>query len=282
MKKIASTIICFLFLISCGIKKNQGLLNTGNYDEVIDNSIESLRYNKEKKANQDYIYLLEEAFAKAKERELNSINLWKKENHPSNFEKIYNTYLALNDRQEKIKPLLPLKLLIEGRNAIFPFENYNENIIKSKNSFCDFLYTNATFLLSTTDKMNFRRAHDELLYLNQLNPNYKNVNTLIRESLNKGTDYINVSTINETNMVIPVRLLNDLLDFSTYGLNNKWTVFETTKQKGIKYDYAMIINFRDIIISNDYACLMHLDGFIKKKLLPLRIMHIADVLASGW
>ena len=36
------------------------------------------------------------------------------------------------------------------------------------------------------------------------------------------------------------------------------------------------------IISTDLSCLMHLDGVIKNKGLPLTTMHIADVLASGW
>lgn len=36
------------------------------------------------------------------------------------------------------------------------------------------------------------------------------------------------------------------------------------------------------IISTDLSCLMHLDGYIKGKNLPLSTMHIADVLASGW
>ncbi len=38
----------------------------------------------------------------------------------------------------------------------------------------------------------------------------------------------------------------------------------------------------EIIISNDYACLMHLEGLIKTKDLPIKVMHLADVLASGW
>jgi len=44
-------------------------------------------------------------------------------------------------------------------------------------------------------------------------------------------------------------LRNDLLDFSTYGLNDKWTVYHSNKQKGIDYDYGMMINFRQIYIS---------------------------------
>jgi L-lactate dehydrogenase complex protein LldE len=35
------------------------------------------------------------------------------------------------------------------------------------------------------------------------------------------------------------------------------------------------------IISTDLSCLMHLDGYIKGKNLPLKTLHIADVLATG-
>ncbi len=38
----------------------------------------------------------------------------------------------------------------------------------------------------------------------------------------------------------------------------------------------------EYIISTDSSCLLHLDGYIKKKELPIKTMHIADVLASGW
>ena len=38
----------------------------------------------------------------------------------------------------------------------------------------------------------------------------------------------------------------------------------------------------EYIISTDLSCLMQLDGFIKNKNLPVKTMHIADVLANGW
>ncbi|WP_310558840.1 hypothetical protein [Flavobacterium sp.] len=242
-------IFAFLILTSCGVKQTQNLLSSGNYDEAINKSVSNLRSNKDKKGNQDYVYLLEEAFAKAKERDLNSINLLEKEKNPANFEKIYSTYIALNERQEKIKPLLPLKLLNEGRNAIFPFENYNDPIVESKNNLSKYLYANSKSLLATSDKMNFRKAFDDLSYLNQITPNYKNVLDLLKDAQYKGTDFVSVYTKNETNMIIPVRLQNDLLDFNTYGLDSKWTEFHGSKQKGITYDYEMIISFREILIS---------------------------------
>lgn len=38
----------------------------------------------------------------------------------------------------------------------------------------------------------------------------------------------------------------------------------------------------EYVISSDYSCMMHLNSYIKKQALPLKVMHIADVLASGW
>ncbi len=249
MKKITLLITFFILITSCGVKQTQNNLASGNYDAAIDIALSNLRSNKDKKGKQDYIYLLEEAFAKAKERDLNSISFLSKENIPSNLEKIYNTYLSLNDRQEKIKPLLPLKLIKEGRNAIFPFDNYNDAIISSKNALSNYLYTNAKALMLTKNKMNYRRVYDDLAYLDKINPNYKDVAKMMDEAQFKGTDHVIVYTKNESNMIIPVQLQNDLLDFKSYKLNDKWTVYHSIKQKDISYDYDMLINFRSILIS---------------------------------
>ncbi|MCQ2322840.1 MAG: (Fe-S)-binding protein [Bacteroidales bacterium] len=38
----------------------------------------------------------------------------------------------------------------------------------------------------------------------------------------------------------------------------------------------------EYIVTNDMSCLMHLDSYAKKQNLPIKIIHIADVLAQGW
>lgn len=38
----------------------------------------------------------------------------------------------------------------------------------------------------------------------------------------------------------------------------------------------------EYIISTDLSCLLHLDGYIKKNNIPIKTMHLADVLANGW
>ncbi|WP_342647806.1 (Fe-S)-binding protein [Mucilaginibacter sp. CSA2-8R] len=48
-----------------------------------------------------------------------------------------------------------------------------------------------------------------------------------------------------------------------------------------KVDNAMAAN-ADYIISTDSSCLLHLQSYIDKNQLPIKTMHLADVLAHGW
>jgi len=251
-----------LFLFSCGVKQTQSMLSNGDYDGAIERALDGLRTNKNAKGNQDYVYLLEEAFAKAKERDLNNLSLLIKEKNPSNFEKIYNLYIQLHTRQDKIRGVLPLKLLKENRNALFPFSDYSNELIASKADLSEYLYTNAKKQLLSKNKLLIRQTYEDLIYLEKLNPDYKNVRELIDIAKFKGTDFVFVSSKNETNMVIPARLQDDLLDFSTYGINDKWTEYHNKKQNEISYDFALVVNFREIKISPEQV---REKQFIKEK-----------------
>jgi len=250
MQKITLLLsILFLALSSCGVKTTQSLLSDGNYDAAIDRAVDALKTKKDSKGKQDYVFLLEEAFAKAKDRDLRNLDLMIKEATPANAERVYNTYLQLNNRQEKIRPLLPLPLLKQGKSASFVFDNYSDQIVSSKIALTKYLYESASALLKSKNKLDFRKAYDDFLYLESLSPNYKNTRKLMEDAQFKGTDFVDVYAKNETNMVIPKLLQDDLLDFKTYGLNDKWTVYHNLRQKNVTYDYSLVINFRQINIS---------------------------------
>jgi L-lactate dehydrogenase complex protein LldE len=48
-----------------------------------------------------------------------------------------------------------------------------------------------------------------------------------------------------------------------------------------KVDHALATD-AEYIISTDASCLMHLQGYLDKNEIPIKTMHIADVLAHGW
>ncbi|HEX9600607.1 MAG TPA: hypothetical protein VF985_03880, partial [Mariniflexile sp.] len=218
-----------------------------NYDQAIYDAIGKLRTNKDKKGKADFIAMLQEAYNKANERDLTTINFLKKDNNPENYLRIYDMYVGLNKRQELIKPLLPLA--INGKTVKFNLTDYSSDIIKFKNDASLQIYNNASALLKSSNKLDARQAFGMFQDIEDMNPNYKDVRNLLEVAHNKGIDFVLVDMVNDTRKTIPTRLEDDLLNFSTYGLNNLWTVYHNNPVDKVHYDYNMRVNLRDINLS---------------------------------
>jgi hypothetical protein len=250
MKKSLLFAAFILFMFSCSsIKNTQEAISNGNYDRAISTAIENLKRNKTKKGNQPYILLLEEAFVKATAKDLARINFLKKDNNPEKIETIFVLYEQLKRRQEFLKPLLPLYVVNENRNAVFQFTNYDDAIIENKNQLSDYLYAKVKRLFSIGTKLEYRAAYDDLAYIEKVNPNFKDVRVLLKVARERGLDFVIVSMKNETQKVISERLEEDLLNFDTYGLNDLWTVYQGAKDANITYDFGLELNLRNIQVS---------------------------------
>lgn len=251
MRKIILSITILVLLIACGgVKKTKKAINAGEYSTAINESLQNLTDNKTKKSNQPYVLLLEEAFKKNTERELNHIAFLEKDGNEASYESIYKSYTALRSIQESIKPLLPLKLVEEQRDAKFSFGDYRKEIIEYKDDLSEYLYDNAEGLLTNaTKKEDYRAAYNDFAYLNEINPGFENTSKKIEEAHKKGIDYIEVKVLNNSNQIIPKMLSEELLNFNTYGLDDLWTKYHTNPSPDISYDYLLQISLNEIEIS---------------------------------
>ncbi|MDG1730768.1 MAG: hypothetical protein P8K68_13960 [Algibacter sp.] len=248
MKKLLRLSVVFLLLIACNTKKQVEIaVNSGNYDRAINTALDKLRKNKDKKRNYDYAIMLQGAYYKVVERDLENIAHLKKDNNPETFRKIYEMYLDLDARQNAIKPILPLK--VNGKKIAFEFNNYSDDILDSKNKVSDYTYEKGLELLESDDKQIIREAYNALSYLERINPNYENTRELLDEAHQRGKDYILVTLNNDTQQIIPSRLEDDLLNFNTYGLNKFWSEYHVNKLENLNYDYAMQLNLKGIDVS---------------------------------
>jgi hypothetical protein len=248
MKKSLLSAFIILLIISCSTSKQiEKAVSSGNYDQAISDAIGKLRTNKDKKGKAEFIVMLEDAFNKATERDLNTIEYLKKDSNPENYLKMYDLYVGLDNRQERIKPILPL--YINDREVRLNIKDYSSQIIANKNNASQHMYNNASALLKSKNKMDYRYAYNDFQEIENINPNYKDVRQLMEVAHQKGTDFVIVDMRNDTQKVIPNRLEADLLNFSTYGLNNLWTVYHNTPTNDVKYDYNMLVNLRQINIS---------------------------------
>jgi len=251
LRKEVVLVVLLIFILSCNTaKQTQTAVNTGNYNTAINTSIAKLSSNKTKKANQKYITMLEDAFSKNAERELNSIDFLLKDGNEANYEKVYNSYIKLNAIQNRVQPLLPLRLIDEGRDAEFQLTDYTSKILTTKNKLSSYLYSNATNLTKTaTTKYDYRKAYSDFVYLDKLNPGFKDTKQKIEEAHLAGIDFVKVRATNASNIAVPVDLEDELLNFNAYGLNNLWTTYHTNPQKNTSYNYEMLLEFVSINIS---------------------------------
>ena len=237
-------------MISCSSKKRiEKAVNSGNYDTAIYVSIDKLRNNKSKNRKEEYILMLNEAYLKANQRDLANIEYMKMDNNPENHINIYDTYAAISDRQERIRPLLPL--YVDGKKVQFKMKNYSKELITSKDLASSHLYDNAIALLDSksNNKFDYREAYNQFKNIEEINPNFRDVRQLMGVAHQKGVDFVLVEMINDTEKVIPERLETDLLNFSTYGLNDFWTVYHNNLDNNISYNFNMRVNLRQINVS---------------------------------
>ncbi len=248
MKRLLPIFVVMLILAACGGKKNmEAAVNSGNYDQAITTALNKLRTNKNKKRKADYVLMLQDAYHKATERDLNDIDHLKKDQNPELYREIYERYVDLDSRQEAVKPLLPLT--VEGRQIAFNFNDYSSNLVQARENVSDFYYEKGIDLLESEDKRDIRTAYDVLNYIESINPNYEKTRELMKEAHERGTAYVSVTIQNRTHQVIPQRLEDDLLNFDTYGLNQFWTVYHAQPNRKISYDFAMELQLKQINVS---------------------------------
>ncbi len=250
MKRALLLLIGILLAVSCSsVKRSQKALNQGDYNEAISIAVKKLQKDKTKKANREHILILEDAFIKKTENDLKRIAFLEKEDNPANSRKIYNLYTNLQHLQNQIQPLLPLYVNKKGKEAKFRFIDYSDNIIKAKDDYAVFLYNKAKAQMDNGNKLDFREAHHTLNELENLSPNFRDTQQLIREAYYYGKDFVFVELNNNTHQFIPHRLEQDLLDFRTYGLDDFWTEYHSMNRRDIDYDFDVVLEFRDILIS---------------------------------
>ncbi len=248
MRRLLLLTVVLSLLISCGGRRQiEKALYAGNYDQAISNALKKLNNNKDKKRKQQFALMLEDAFKKAVERDLNAINRFNSDGNPEHFKTIYEIYTNLDARQEAIKPVIPLK--VGGKTIQFNFADYTNDIVNFRYKASDYLIDKGLDLLDSKDKYDAKEAYNLFKYIEHINPNFEDVRELMIEAHQKGTDFILVSIENQTQQVIPSQLEDDLLNFDTYGLNNFWTVYHATKDELLTYDYAMQLQLKRINIS---------------------------------
>lgn len=264
-------VVCLLvstFIISCS--NSSKLMKSGNYDAAIRKSTQKL---KRKKQNDKEIVVLEQSYQKANERDRERISFLKKEGKPDNWDEIFRQYSQMAQRQENLKPLLPLHLEGQNRDANFEIVNYSDEIIQAKKNATEYFYAHALSLLDRNNKPDARVAHGELLRVKGYSGNYKDVDKELQRAKDLGTSYVLFKMKNTTGVPLPPSFEDELTKISLSDLNGEWLRYYTHEVKGMDYDYVIVVNMKNINVSPEAV---KETSFTETKIIPDGFQYALD------
>lgn len=282
----------FIVILASSCNRRDVLVRQGSYDYVFDKDIRKLTHRPK---NQDAIKEIEKVYSLARERDLGLIAQLKKGGLPSDKPRIYDLYLALNNRQQDIRPLLPLHIKKQKRDARFIIEDYSDYIVEARNDAAEYYYADAQRLMNTGDKLSARKAYECLQKLQRIIPNYRDVNSLIALAKTKGQNQIIVILQNKTQHAIPRELEQELFRLNASQLNDTWAHFDIAPSTSTQYDYEALVSLENFSISperfseklyrqekqipNGWSYVYDAKGKIKVDSLgsPIKIHHFATI-----
>lgn len=250
MRTILSILLVTFTLVSCNsVKRTQKYTARGQYDKAIDLAVKKLQKGTTSKDTHEHIAILEEAFTKANSEDIRKITTYRRERSRAGIREIYYTYLQLEERQNKVRPLLPLTNPKTGEIAKIKLDDYSKARIRAKQRFVASLYDEASEYTARGRKEEYRQAHSVFREIEALEPNYKDVREQLEQTHFYGTDFVLVRHNNHSGKIIPIRLENELLNFDTYDLDDYWTEYHSVQQPQISYTYGIDLNFEQIEIA---------------------------------
>jgi hypothetical protein len=243
MKKIFTLSILITLAVSACISPKK-LLQKGEYDEAINKTVKKLSNNPEKEKGID---ILKKAYGLANQNDLETIAYLKKTGEPDIWDKIFNIYYKLKNRQNMVK-VLPQALLTK---IGFEFVNYDEEIIQAKQKAAAYFYVHAQSLLAKGDRSDARNAYYELNKVKGYYTDYKDADSLIDVALFKGTAYILFQIKNQTTLLLPEDFETALTSINIGDLNKLWLSYDSKEVKGRSYAYLIMVDIKSIDVSPD-------------------------------
>jgi len=194
--------------------------------------------------------VIEQAFYLATERDMDRIAALKASGDDSAWEEIHSLYAQIDNRQERIRPLMPLRAKT-GYVARFDLVAVQEDLGESRKKAAAHLYATAQDMLQDAengDKLAARNAYDRLARIEYLYDEYLDTDRQLDRALRLGQNHVYLEMVNNSRAILDRDFEDVLLDISLSGLDSRWVRYHTVKPAGL-IDYSAIIKIRDLDVS---------------------------------
>ena len=240
-------IVIFLVICSCSTYKAASeALVAGNFKDAFQQSVEAYIKHPSNKNGEKFLPIIFEAYKKGQTIDEARIKELQNSNNPHKYKELYTLLTDLQIRQNYVRGFNNLE--VNGTKYTFKIKDYSKAYNTVKDKYANYLYNEADNWLKSENKDDAKTAYATLQVLESIEPNYKDLRLRMAEAKRKGTYKVLIQLFNDTQVIIPKRLEQDLLDFNSYGLDTEWTEFYTGNNNG-SYDYIIQLSFQSIQIS---------------------------------
>lgn len=228
------------------------LVESGQYDRAI--GVSTRKLTGKRKKSPRLVAGLEEAFAKANQRDLALAERLKAADEDTNWSRIHDLYVGVDRRQELIQPLLPLMDKF-GYQANFDFVEVAQLERESRSNAAAYHYNRAQELIeqarNNNDKLAARAAWREIEQIGSYYREYRNSRELQQQAHALGTVNILVAVENDAGVVAPIEFERRLRQINTNQLNSFWQQYYQQPVASLTFDYRMVLRIQDILVSPD-------------------------------
>ena len=238
-------IIAWLTILFAGCAGPKQAYRHGQMDLAVRRAIKKIRTGH---ARDKHIIILEKAFNQANDADYRRLQLLLDDSDAAKWDEINELAQRIYDRQEAVRPYLPIRIRSEHRKADLHFHRVRELMLKSKEKAAEYYYRQANELLKQARRGDHKAARRAYRYLDRIGgyySDYRDVAQLKEEAHRLGTVHAILSITNETPVILPASFADDVLRRLPGRINTFWTRFYLDPKKR-KYDYKVRIRITDV------------------------------------
>jgi hypothetical protein len=232
------------------------MVEQGRFDEAFSFSVRKLAGKKKKKTK--YVMAIEKAYASLNERDLNEIDFLLKKGSPTSWDRIVNLYENIEERQNIISPILPLRSK-DGYTGLFEINDYSDEIVNAMELSAEFHYEDAEEnirLARLGDKRAARRALNALGNIDKYFDIYKDADKLKDEMYELGQEHVGVEITNVGGRFFGDQALDMLYAMNIRELNTFWVKFHRATED-VEFDDYVVIELKDVILGTEREWVHH-------------------------
>jgi len=238
MKNLLSIILIISLFIGC--KSSSKQLERGDYDAALKKSAKKIKRNPSK--SDDEVWVFNDAYKMAETRDNDAILLLKKKGDPALWGNIYRTYLKMDKRQNLAISLPPVGIE-------FTEVNFTPEINHAKAKAAEYAYAKGEQLLKIDNRFEARKAHSRFLEVKTYDARYKDVDNKLAEAKFKGTTNIYFKIVDNSQVVAPIGLIEEVQRINMDELNDTWKNYDTYADENKTYHYSIFLNLKLIDVS---------------------------------